>query len=365
VSPPLRVRGVLLGGDGPSDGPGEVWVVDGRLTFEPVPGAETLADGGWVLPGLVDAHCHVGLQEDGPVADLDAAREQARADRDAGALLLRDAGSPMDTRALLAEPDLPRLVRAGRHIARPRRYIRNYAEEVEVADLTAEVRRQAAYGDGWVKLVGDWIDRDLGDLAPLWPAEALAEAVATAHAAGARVAVHTFATETIPDLLAAGVDSLEHGTGLTSDLIGDLAASGASLTATSQVVGTFDRIAERARPKFPAYAARMAGMAAGYAETLRAAHDAGVVIHVGSDAGGVLPHGLVVGEIQALHRAGLPAQSALAAGSWAARNWLGLPGIEEGAPADLVIYAADPRADLSALRQPRQIVLRGRVLPNL
>ena len=61
------------------------------------------------------------------------------------------------------------LIRAGRHIARSRRYIRNYAEEVEPDDLPAAVTRQAARGDGWVKLVGDWIDRETGDLGPCWP----------------------------------------------------------------------------------------------------------------------------------------------------------------------------------------------------
>jgi imidazolonepropionase-like amidohydrolase len=53
---------------------------------------------------------------------------------------------------------------------------------------------------------------------------------------------------------------------------------------------------------------------------------------------------------------------ALAAGSWRARAWLGLGGIEEGAPADLVVYDADPRADLQVLRAPSRIVLRGRVV---
>jgi imidazolonepropionase-like amidohydrolase len=76
----------------------------------------------------------------------------------------------------------------------------------------------------------------------------------------------------------------------------------------------------------------------------------------------MLPHGLVAAEIRALHAAGLPAADALAAGSWAAREWLGLPGLMEGAPADLVCYAADPRVDLGVLADPARIVLRGRVI---
>src|SRR3712207_7884915 len=48
-----------------------------------------------------------------------------------GALLLRDAGSPVDNRSVQQREDLPRLIRAGRHIARTRRYIRDQAVEVE------------------------------------------------------------------------------------------------------------------------------------------------------------------------------------------------------------------------------------------
>ena len=43
----------------------DAWIVDGRLTFEPVAGAETIGTGGWVLPGFVDAHCHIGVKPDG------------------------------------------------------------------------------------------------------------------------------------------------------------------------------------------------------------------------------------------------------------------------------------------------------------
>ncbi|MGB9376966.1 MAG: amidohydrolase family protein [Mycobacteriales bacterium] len=358
MSGALHLRGVTL----PDEVERDLWVVDGRLTFEPIAGAESIATAGWIVPGLVDAHCHVGLQHDGAVDSLDVARDQARADAAAGALLLRDAGSPLDTRPLLDEQDMPRLIRAGRHIARPRRYIRNYAEEVEPEQLVEEVRCQAAYGGGWVKLVGDWIDRETGDLEPLWPGGVLIDAVRAAHEAGARVAVHTFATETLADLIAAGVDSIEHGTGLTDDLIAQMAERGTTLTSTTLVVGSFGDIAAKAEPKFPVYANRMREMAPRYRDVLRSAYDAGITVHVGTDAGGVFAHGLISHEIVGLHAAGVPASDALAAGSWRAREWLGLPGIAHGAPADLVVYAVDPREDLSTLSEPVRIVLRGRVI---
>jgi imidazolonepropionase-like amidohydrolase len=60
-----------------------------------------------------------------------------------------------------------------------------------------------------------------------------------------------------------------------------------------------------------------------------------------------------------LLRAGLTPRAALGAGSWDARRYLGLPGIEEGAPADLVGYRDDPCQDVEALRRPAVILLGG------
>jgi imidazolonepropionase-like amidohydrolase len=161
--PDLHLAGVLL----PEGEHRDLWVRAGRITFEPVPGAETVSRGGFLLPGLVDAHCHVGIARGGGhVEDLPGLREQALTERAAGVLALRDCGSPVDTRFLDEDPELPRIIRAGRHIAAPRRYMPGVAVEVEPADLAAEVRTQARRGDGWVKLVGDWIDRRVGDLAP-------------------------------------------------------------------------------------------------------------------------------------------------------------------------------------------------------
>ena len=45
--------------------------------------------------------------------ELDEAIAQAETERDVGALLLRDAGSPIDTRSLDDRDDLPRIIRAG------------------------------------------------------------------------------------------------------------------------------------------------------------------------------------------------------------------------------------------------------------
>ena len=352
----LHLRGVFL----PEEDERDAWIVDGRLTFtRPSGDAATITDRGWVLPGLVDAHCHVGLAPDGFYPDPQRQRAQALLDRAAGALLLRDAGSPVDNSWVQQQDDLPRLIRAARHIARPHRYVRDLGVEIEPDDLVAEVEKQAAAGDGWVKVVGDWIDRAAGDLAPLWPDDLLAAAVARAHELGARVATHVFGEDALPGLIAAGVDSIEHGTGLTDDLIAAAAAAGCAVVPTLINIDNFPTFALAGERKFPTYAAHMRALYGTNRDRIRNAWDAGIAVYTGTDAGGSLPHGLVRDEIRALVGAGIPQAEVVAQASWRGREWLGLPGLTEGAPADLIVYAADPRRDLAALFAPVVTVLRG------
>jgi len=358
VPPPrLHLSGVVL----PDGEHRELWVVDGVIRTEPAAGADTVVTGGWIMPGLVDAHCHIGLDADGAVP-AEEAEQQARTDRSAGTLLIRDAGSPADTRWIDDRPDLPRIIRAGRHIARPRRYLRNYGDEVEPGLLVAAVERQVAAGDGWVKLVGDWIDRELGDLAPLWPREELASAIRRAHELGARVTAHVFGEEALPDLLEAGIDGIEHGTGLGDDTIAMMADRGVALVPTLVQLENFEGFAAAGEHKFPTYARHMRALYASRLDVFGAARDAGVPIYAGTDAGGFLPHGLIGREMQLLAKI-FGAGYALGAGSWRAREWLGRPGrLDDGDPADLVVFATDPRADPAVLTHPQHIVLRGRLV---
>jgi imidazolonepropionase-like amidohydrolase len=361
-SPPaLHLRGVFL----PQEQERDAWIADGRLSFTPVPDAETIADRGWIIPGFVDAHCHIGLSPSGHEPDPEGQAKQAILDRDAGALLLRDAGSPVDNRSVQARADLPRLVRAGRHIARPKRYIRDLGVEVEPADLVAEVERQAAAGDGWVKIAADWIDRSNGersDLAPVWPDEILAAAVARAHELGVRVAAHVFGEDALPGLIAAGLDSIEHGCGITADLLDEVVRRGIAVVPTLINIDTFPMIAAQGAEKYPTYSAHMRALHATSRDRIRSAYEAGVQLYVGTDAGGSLQHGLVREEITALVQAGLPQPEVIAQASWRARQWLGFAGLVEGAEADLIVYDSDPRVDLATLYEPRRIVLRGRVV---
>jgi imidazolonepropionase-like amidohydrolase len=323
-----------------------------------------VSSGGFILPGLVDAHCHIGIASGGvPIEALDQARELAAVDRDAGVLAIRDAGSPYPYPELDDDPDVPRLARAGRHVAPPRRYLRDIGIEVPASEVAATVTEQARAGNGWVKVVGDWIERDAGDLGPAWDAETMAGAVEAAHAAGARIAVHTFSESAVEIMVRAGVDSVEHGTGLSLDLIDEMARRGTALVPTMINVATFGGIAERAKDKFPRYAKHMLALRDGFPDVVNAAYQAGVPIYVGTDAGGGVNHGLAAQEMLLLHeRAGMSRVDVLRAASWGARDWLGFPGLVEGGLADLVVYESDPREDLRVVQAPSRIILRGRIV---
>jgi imidazolonepropionase-like amidohydrolase len=351
----MHVRGRGL----PDEAAIELWIVDGRISVERVPGADTVFDGGWILPGLVDAHCHVGLGEHGEIP-LDEAISQAETERDVGALLLRDCGSPTDTRSLDDREDLPRIIRAGKHLARPKRYQAGYAVELEdESQLPAAVAEEARRGDGWIKLVGDWIDRSVGDLAPLWSDEVLKAAIDAAHAHGARVTAHVFSEDALPGLINAGIDCIEHGTGLTDDTITLMREHGTALVPTLINLENFPGIADAAK-RYPTYAAHMRDLYQRSYGRLAAARDAGVPVYAGSDAGSLVAHGRIAEEVEALKGIGMSPTEALGAACWDARRWLGRPGLDHGASADLLCYSEDPRRGPGVLNSPDLVILRGK-----
>ena len=87
-------------------------------------------------------------------------------------------------------------------------------------------------------------------------------------------------------------------------------------------------------------------------------------IYAGTDAGSGIVHGRVADEVFELTTIGMSPSEALGAASWDARKWLGqgrieYSGIEHGAPADLVVFATDPRSDVRVLAAPDVVILRG------
>ena len=211
-----------------------------------------------------------------------------------------------------------------------------------------------------MKLVGDWIDRGVGDLAPLWPDDVLVAAIDAAHAAGARVTAHVFGADALPGLIGAGIDCIEHGTGLTDDLIAEMARRGTALVPTLINIETFPGIADSA-VRYPAYAAHM-----------RELHAGGRATSCGGPSRPGCRSTPAPTPAAASRTAGSPTRSSRCTRPGTRTRWArpaGRPGTgwagracASGAPADLVVYPSDPRADPEALRDPQLILLRGRVV---
>ncbi|MDG4823189.1 amidohydrolase family protein [Asanoa sp. WMMD1127] len=341
----LRIRGQAL----PSGEMVDLYADGDRWTTDPVPGAELVAEG-WLLPGLVDAHTHPGTEELGDPLDDDVLRAHLRQHAESGVTLIRAPGLADHPPAWFGtDPDLPRAVHAGPWFAQEGQFFDAWGRRPSHADLPALAGAQAA-ATGWVKLIGDWFPGD-----PPFPEPVLRDVVGAVHRAGGRVAVHAMNAEGCAVAVAAGVDSLEHGMWLDPALLATMAAQGTALTPTLAVM-TSSLQRRRDAPDTPRNRWYVGG-ATQHPGLVAAAAEAGVTLLAGTDS---RPHGRVADEVRALAAAGVPAHEALAAGSWSARDYLGLPGLAEGAPADAVVYAEDPRADLGQLDKPTAVVLRGR-----
>ncbi len=367
MSTPLHLHGTIL----PDGKVGDLWIVDGQISTTEVAGARTIVEDGWIVPGFVDAHCHVGMPGhhshmtvvDGfaTISEQECI-EQATADRDAGTLLIRDLGAPTDTRFLDDHEELPRIIHGHRHISKPKRYERNVAVEVtSLSELLAAVEEQVREGDGWVKLVGDWIDRETGDLSPVFTAAELKAAIDRAHELGARVTAHSFDELSVKLCIEAGIDCIEHGTGLDHGSLELMAKRSIALVPTMINIDNFPHFAAAGAAKFPTYADHMTALHERNHEVVQMAIELGVPVYIGTDAGGSVAHGRIVDEIEELAALSSP-EYALGAASWRAREWLGYAGLVDGAEADLLVFENDPRGDLATLRQPQLIVLRGAVV---
>ena len=153
----------------------------------------------------------------------------------------------------------------------------------------------------------------------------------------------------------AGVDSVEHGMGLDPALLPRMAEQGTALTPTLSVItASLARIS--AEPDSPRRQWYVSG-ASVHGRLAAAAVEAGVTVLAGTDS---RPHGRIAAEVRALVTAGVAPHAAIAAASWTARSYLGLPGLADGAPADAVVFDADPRTDLGQLDKPRAVIVRGK-----
>jgi imidazolonepropionase-like amidohydrolase len=358
----FHVRAVVL----PDDVERDLYVAHGRFVGAEPDGAELLRTGGYALPGLVDMHNHLSLRS--PAGDhappAERVRASGRLELSRGVLALREPGSPDRASAGLGPDDeCPRVITAGRFLSPPGGYFPGLAREVSASELPGAVEDEARASGAWVKLIGDFLGPD-GRLRANWPTAALVEATRRAHELGCRVAIHVMTEPVIEAAIDAGIDSIEHGTGMMPDHVQAIAVRGIAWIPTLASGGAAQAVAF----------AQSMGMPTDTVDWIRNAYErtpamialaaaTGARIFAGTDAG-QFPHGALVEQIDLMRAYGMSAEQALAAASWDARAYLGLPSIEPGVAADFVVYRHDPRTHLETLNHPELIVLDGRVIPT-
>src|SRR5258705_4022410 len=128
----LHVRGTVL----PEREQRSLWIDGGVLREDPVADADTVADGGWLLPGLVDVHTHPGAERPGDPFDESLLRKHLADHAAAGVLLIRGPGAAARIPGLAHDAEgLPRVRSAGRWLATPGRFFPGWGRHLTEADL--------------------------------------------------------------------------------------------------------------------------------------------------------------------------------------------------------------------------------------
>ena len=291
----------------------------------------------------MDAHAHVALADWQPV-DAPRAAAALRALGAHGVLLVRDVGAPYSvTLDIAQEARLPRLIAAGRWLAPRGRFFESFHDPVQPDALIAAALAEIARGATWIKVVADWAADELS-----YDPDSQHGLVEAVHRAGARVAAHV-QWSGVQDVVATGVDSIEHGCSLDDGTIEVMAARGVAWTPT---LTAFNQpLRADASPELHE---RQKNWLDNYRALLTPAAARGVTILAGTDTAGTL-----VDEIRHLIAFGLTPVQALRAATTDARAFLGVPSIGAGAPADVVTFEEDPREDPAALTRPAAVVLGG------
>ena len=192
--------------------------------------------------------------------------------------------------------------------------------------------------------------------------------VDTAHLYGKKIAVHAHGADGINAALAAGADSIEHGTLLDDESLRLFKAKRAFYVPTlSTVNGYLERIAADPNAYAPDVRAKIDWRISITGKALARAVPAGVRIAFGTDAG-VSKHGRNADEFELMVRHGMTPASAIEAATVNAAELLGLSGeigtIERGKAADLIAVAGDPLADVTVLKRVPFVMARGKVVKD-
>ena len=407
---PLLLRNArVIDGSGAAPRPGlDILLSNGRIAqigrdnerLAAPAGALTLELAGrTLLPGLIDAHTHLGAEPQQSHAegvalavtssDADAALRgaaNARATLLAGFTTVRNVGGTLAERSL--RDAIARGVVPG-----PRILVANYSIgmtgghcddtnglrpdvfggppdfRVGIADgpdeLRKAVRHQIKLGADVIKIcaTGGVLSQGDGVGAPQLSRAEMQAVVDEATRAGRKVAAHAHGTLGIHEAVLAGVHSIEHGSVLDDPTIALMKRRGTYLVPTV-AVGQYVEAAAAAGKLSPDSAAKAREIAPRMRESVVKAHKAGVKLAYGTDAG-VFAHGSNAREFVSLTALGIPAMDVIVAATRNAADLLGLRDlgqIKVGFIADLVVVDGDPLSDSHALERPLLVIQSGAIV---
>jgi imidazolonepropionase-like amidohydrolase len=348
-----------------------------------------------VLPGFIDTHTHLLLQGDITAEEYDVqllkestpyrailAARNAQIALSHGFTTIRDLETEgamyadVDVKKAIANGEVPgpRMQVATRAMTPTGMYpLLGYSWELKVPTgvqyvdgvdgARKAVREQAMYGADWIKYYSDRryhfeADGVLHSMVNFTAEEAKA-IVDEAHRIGKKVAAHAIGSDGIAAALRAGVDTIEHGDGLTDALMDEMGRRGIYWVPTIAVGvyvapgrgGNWQKMADLQRENFPK------------------AMKKGVKIALGTDAGGFDWKALnEAKEFEYYVQYGMTPMQAIRSGTATAAELLGwsdkLGMIEAGKWADIVAVSGDPLKDIKELQNVKFVMKGGAVYKN-
>ncbi len=350
-----------------------------------------------LVPGYIDAHTHIASDHDDdwaqgfyegmlrfPVEQSFHAGRNAKVTLQAGVTSAREVGAGDFIDVALRNAinagltEGPRMLVAGHALGStgghcdsspfppdrvapsgPLQGVCNGPEECRLA-----TRLQMKYGADVIKICasgGVLSESDPVDVPQLTPAE-LAAIMSEAHAWGRKVAAHSHGDLAAKQAIEAGVDSIEHGSFLTTSTLQLMKQKGVYLVPTRLALVWTVGHADTYPPKIAAKA-RAAG--ASHDAMFKNALKIGVPIAFGTDSA-VSPHGINAQEFGDMVDLGMSPSAALLTSSQGSAKLLGIDGetgtLEAGKFADIVAVPGDVLRDIRATERPVLVMKQGVVV---
>jgi imidazolonepropionase-like amidohydrolase len=330
-----------------------------------------------VLPGLMDAHIHIGWSSKDlpPKKSAEMTNEDltlwmlrhARTALSAGFTTVRDMASP--PYVIFAVRDWidggkflgPRILAAGLPVTAVGGHGDMTKPGLDSSDVMASglcqgvescrraVRVQHKIGADVIKLMSTGGFHDHTGTDRLFFYDEIEATIKAAHQLGMAVATHAYADDAIADAVRAGVDSVEHGFGATDKTLKEMRQKGIYLVPTLSVAQRKGSDIRKFREQHVAF---------------ERALKIGTPIAFGTDVGGV-PHRYAAREFSYMVAAGMDPAAAIRSATvetaklFRIENEAGT--IETGKLADLIAVTGDPLEDIAALEDIDFVMKSGRV----